>query len=344
MRKFAIEIGLRPSRIKGGRNGGNMGDIRFHVSLARIAQEFSLETLYTPKDIQEILVHTIEVNRPGLQLQGFFGHFDPERIQVMGASEFAYLQQFSPERLEKCFDEFFGKKPPAVIIARELTPFPQMMEAAVKHGIPILTTDEPTSSFSSALVAFLSVELAPRITRHGVLVEVYGEGILLLGDSGVGKSETAIELVKRGHRLIADDAVEIRRVSKRTLVGSSPENIRHFLELRGVGIINVRRLFGMGAVKVTEKVDLIIKLEPWDQNKVYDRMGMEEEFSEILGLKVPSLTIPVKPGRNLAIIIEVAAMNNRQKKMGYNAAAELLEKLGMGDDVPNPGGTDWNTF
>ncbi len=323
-----------------------MSNSRFGVSLAKIAQEFNLEVLYSPINIQDVQIYSIEVNRPGLQLDGFFGHFDPERIQVMGASEFAYLQQFSPERLDKCFDEYFEKKPPAIIIARELTPYPQMMEAAAKHGVPILTTDEPTSAFSSGLVAFLSVDLAPRITRHGVLVEVYGEGILLLGDSGVGKSETAIELVKRGHRLIADDAVEIRRVSKKTLVGSSPENIRHFLELRGVGIINVRRLFGMGSVKVTEKIDLLINLELWDQNKVYDRMGMEEKFSEILGLQVPSLTIPVKPGRNLAIIIEVAAMNNRQKKMGYNAAAELLEKLGMTEDLPGGGAepTDWSKF
>ncbi|MDR3552439.1 MAG: HPr(Ser) kinase/phosphatase, partial [Clostridia bacterium] len=211
--------------------------------------------------------------------------------------------------------------------------------------VPLLRTTESTSSFLSGLISYLNVELAPRITRHGVLVEVYGEGVLLLGESGVGKSETAIELVKRGHRLIADDAVEIKRVSNRTLVGTSPENIRHFVELRGIGIINARRIFGMGSVKVTEKVDMVIKLEAWDSNKIYDRMGTENEQTEILGIKVPSLTIPVKPGRNLAIIIEVAAMNNRQKKMGYNAAQELLEKLGIAEK-PDESVTEvkWDLF
>ena len=209
--------------------------------------------------------------------------------------------------------------------------------------MPIVRTQESTSSFMATMISFLNVELAPRITRHGVLVEAYGEGILILGDSGVGKSETAIELVKRGHRLIADDAVEIRRVSNRTLVGTSPDNIRHFLELRGIGIINARRLFGMGSVKMTEKIDMIVKLEHWDPAKVYDRMGMENEYTTILGLKVPSLTIPVKPGRNLAIILEVAAMNNRQKKMGYNAAQELLANLGMPVDQDKPEvEKDWN--
>ena len=217
-----------------------------------------------------------------------------------------------------------------------------MIEAAKQNQVPIVRTQDATSSFMAALISFLNVELAPRITRHGVLVEVYGEGMLILGDSGVGKSETAIELVKRGHRLIADDAVEIRRVSNKSLVGTSPENIRHFVELRGIGIINARRLFGMGAVKTTEKIDMIVKLEHWDASKTYDRMGIENEYTTILGNRVPSLTIPVKPGRNLAIILEVAAMNNRQKKMGYNAAQELLKKLGMpagdGEDVVK----DWD--
>ncbi len=197
-----------------------------------------------------------------------------------------------------------------------------------------MRTSDGTSAFLSSLISTLNVELAPRITRHGVLVEVYGEGVLIFGDSGVGKSETAIELIKRGHRLIADDAVEIRRVSSKTLVGSSPDNIRHFMELRGIGIINARRLFGMGAVKITEKIDMVISMELWNPEKVYDRMGMENEYIEILGNRVPNLTIPVKPGRNLAAIIEVAAMNNRQKKMGYNAAHELLQKLGMVEDIP----------
>ena len=222
--------------------------------------------------------------------------------------------------------------------------YPEMMEAAKRHGVALLGTADTTSSLVAALVSYMNVELAPRVTRHGVLVEVYGEGILLVGDSGVGKSETAIELIKRGHRLIADDAVEIRRVSKKSLVGTAPENIRHFIELRGIGIINARRIFGMGAVKLTEKIDMVINLEIWDKTKVYDRMGMENEYTEILGLRVPVLTIPVKPGRNLAVIIEVAAMNNRQKKMGYNAAKELLQNLGMtynDDDNGNPK-INWN--
>ncbi len=218
-----------------------------------------------------------------------------------------------------------------------------MLSKAEKYSVPLLRTPEATSSFTSALNAFLNIHLAPRITRHGVLVEVYGEGVLLLGESGVGKSEAAIELIKRGHRLIADDAVEIRRVSNKTLVGSSPENIRHFIELRGIGIINVRRIFGMGAIKTTEKIDMIINLEPWKNQGTYDRMGLETETTEILGVNVTSTTIPIKPGRNLAVIIEVAAMNNRQKKMGYNAAQELLDKLSAVDDDDIPQ-SEWENF
>lgn len=226
-------------------------------------------------------------------------------------------------------ENLFKLKPPAIIIARNLPEKDEILSTAKLYDIPVLRSPDSTSSLSASLVSFLSVELAPRITRHGVLVEVYGEGCLLIGDSGVGKSETAIELIKRGHRLIADDAVEIRRVSKTSLVGSSPDNIRHFIEVRGVGIINARRIFGMGAVKLTEKINMVINMELWDSTKVYDRMGLENEYMEILGIDVPVLTIPVKPGRNLAIIIEVAAMNNRQKKMGYNGAQELLQSLGM---------------
>lgn len=224
-------------------------------------------------------------------------------------------------------DRFFGQKPAAVIISHNLTPLPEMIASAKMHGVPLLVTKERTSPFMAALIAYLNVQLAPRITRHGVLVEVYGEGLLLLGDSGVGKSETAIELVKRGHRLIADDAVEIKRVSARTLVGSAPAIIRHYVELRGIGIVDVRRIFGMGAVKDTQGIDLVINLEPWIQGKMYDRLGLDNETMNILGIEVPSITIPVKPGRNLAIILEIAAMNNRQKKMGYNTAEEFNRKL-----------------
>ena len=316
----------------------------FSVPLSRIVEEFKLEVIHSPVPPEQLRISTEAVNRPGLQLGGFYGYYDVDRIQIMGKAEGAYLEQMDPADRAAKVDEFMRHNPPVIIFCNETTPDEAFVESARTHQVAVLATNEPTSSFTSALIAFLNVELAPRITRHGVLVEVYGEGILLLGDSGVGKSETAIELVKRGHRLIADDAVEIRRVSSKTLVGSSPENIRHFLELRGVGIINVRRLFGMGSIKMTEKIDVVVQLEPWDQKKVYDRMGVDSQTTDILGLKVPLLTIPVKPGRNLAIIIEVAAMNNRQKKMGYNAAAELLERLGMGDDVPPEMAIDWNKF
>ena len=238
------------------------------------------------------------------------------------------------KNIKRGWATFFGKKPAAVIISRDLPVSDFMKDAALKNNVPLLRTSDATSSFMSSLISFLNVELAPRVTRHGVLVEVYGEGLLILGESGVGKSETAIELVKRGHRLIADDAVEIRRVSSRSLVGSAPENIRHFIELRGIGIINARRIFGIGAVNLTSKIDLVINLEQWQSEKVYDRMGLEDQTTDILGINVPSVTIPVKPGRNLAVIIEVAAMNNRQKKMGYNAAYELLKRLGMSENIP----------
>lgn len=305
--------------------------ITYSVSLEKLIKEFTLQTFYLPCEPKDIKITSADVNRPGLQLTGFFDFFDCSRVQIIGKSELAYLNQAGDAVLEECCEKFFSYKPPAVILSRSLEAPPAMVEIAKKYEVPLLGVNDGTSSFMSGLISALNVELAPRQTCHGVLVEVYGEGILLLGESGVGKSETAIELVKRGHRLIADDAVEIRRVSNRTLVGTSPENIRHFVELRGVGIINARRIFGMGAVKITEKIDMVIQLEPWDKKKVYDRMGMENQYIELLGISVITTTIPVKPGRNLAIIIEVAAMNNRQKKMGYNAAQELLEKVGMTD-------------
>ena len=305
----------------------------FSVSLAKIIKEFSLEILYIPSAPDVIQVKNVEVNRPGLQLAGYYEFFDSERVQIIGKSEESYLKTLNDEELEVCLDSFFSRVPPMVIISRGLDVPQQMCDCAKKYSVPLLRTEDSTSNILSSLISFLNVQLAPRITRHGVLVEVYGEGVLLLGESGVGKSETAIELVKRGHRLIADDAVELRRVSSKSLVGSSPENIRHFIELRGIGIINASRIFGAGAVKLTEKIDMIINLEQWNAEKVYDRMGLENEQTDILGIKIPSLTIPVKPGRNLAVIIEVAAMNNRQKKMGYNAAHDLLKKLGMADDI-----------
>lgn len=314
----------------------------FSVPLSKIIKEFSLEIIHKPDSEEEVLITSTDINRPGLNLTGFFEYFDSNRIEIMGRMEYAYLETLSCEERKKRIFDLFAHKVPCFLVTRGLEIFPEMKEAAEKYNTYVLRSSEPTSNILSSIINYLNVELAPRITRHGVLIEIYGEGVLLLGDSGVGKSETAIELVKRGHRLVADDAVEIRRVSNRSLVGSSPENIRHFLELRGIGIINARRLFGMGSIKVTEKIDMIVKMENWDPEKVYDRMGMENQYSTILGIKVPSHTIPVKPGRNLAIILEVAAMNNRQKKMGYNAAQELMQNLGM--PVESTQNKNWDLF
>ena len=315
----------------------------YTVELSRIIKEFSLETLYTPENPESINITNNDVNRPGLQFGGYYKYFDNTRIQIVGKAEESYIKTFEAEKYNELVNTFFASSPAAVIITRsiELNGF---LEAAKKYNVPLLRTSDSTSEFMAALIAFLNLCLAPRITRHGVLVEVYGEGILILGESGVGKSETAIELVKRGHRLIADDAVEIRKVSNKSLVGTAPSNIRHFIELRGIGIINVSRIFGAGAVKLTEKIDYIINIEPWDNEKVYDRMGLEERTTEILGINVPSITIPVKPGRNLAVIVEVAAMNNRQKKLGYNAAADLLNRLGMGNSAPEQSDLDIEAF
>ena len=302
---------------------------KFTVSLGKIIDEFHLETIYMPKDPAEILIDENDVTRPGLQLMGFYEYFNPERMQIIGKMEFAYLSTIDEETRTQRLDALMSRHIPALIIARELPYFSEMLDLAKKYEVPLLRSKESTSNFISGLIAFLNLNLAPRITRHGVLIEIYGEGVFITGESGVGKSETAIALVKRGHRLVADDAVEIRKVSNISLVGSSPDNIRHFLELRGIGIINARRLFGIGAVKNTEKIELIVEMEQWNPEKIYDRMGVDTQFATILGVKIPMLTIPVKPGRNLAVILEVAAMNNRQKKMGYNAAAELLDQLGL---------------
>ena len=306
---------------------------KYSVSLEKVVNDLSLQVVYTPKSISDIYITSQDVNRPGLILTGFEDYFDPERIQFLGLTELEYIKSLAKDEVSVCAERFLSKKPAALIVTRGLECGEIMLNLAQKYEVPVLSTNESTSGCMSATISYLAVELAQRITRHGVLVEVYGEGVLILGDSGVGKSETALELIKRGHRLIADDAVEIRRVSNRTLVGSAPDNIRHFIELRGVGVLNARRLFGMGAVKMTEKVDMVVQLEPWNSEKVYDRLGLENEYTEILGIKVPVTVVPVKPGRNLSIIIEAAAMNNRQKKMGYNAARELLHSLGMTDDI-----------
>ena len=305
----------------------------YSVSFAKIIDEFHLEVIYLPDLPEELQVSCTRINRPGLQMVGFYDHYEQDRIQIIGKVEHLFISQMAAEERTRRLDDFFRSAPAGVIVTTSIEISTEMVEMAEKYKVPLMRTSERTSPFMAALIAYLNVQLGPRLTRHGVLVEVYGEGVLLLGESGVGKSETAIELVKRGHRLIADDAVEIKRVSATTLVGRAPEIIRHYVELRGIGIVDVRRLFGMGAVKETEKIDLVINLENWKQDKMYDRLSLEETTEEILGIKVPSIVLPVCPGRNLSVVIEVAAMNNRQKRMGYNTAAEfnkrLMESMGL---------------
>ena len=310
-----------------------MEEQHFFVTLDRVASESGLTVAYTPKDLKEIKIYATEVYRPGIFLAGYYQYFDNMRIQILGLTEMSYLNELEADTRRAHLEKLFSFQPPAVVLTRGLEPLPEMLEFARQYGVALLLSNEMTSPLMGTMITTLNMELAPRITRHGVLVEVYGEGILITGDSGVGKSETAIELVKRGHRLIADDAVELRRVSSKQIMGSSPENIRHFIELRGIGIINVARLFGIGAVRSSVQVEIVIELEPWDRTKNYDRTGLESQTADILGVQVPNMVIPVMPGRNLAVIIETAAMNNRSKEMGYNAARELLKQLGLQNDV-----------
>ena len=299
----------------------------YRIALSAIAEEFHFEIIVRPENYEDIMIETPEVNRPGLALAGFYGVFDADRIQLIGKAETQYLQSIEPSTKRVMLQKLVDAHPVAILYTTGLPVDDALVERARREQVPVLRTTVKTSPIMSSLIASLNNHLAPRITRHGGLVEVYGEGLLLLGDSGVGKSETAIELVKRGHRLIADDAVEIKRVSEKTLVGSAPEMIRHYVELRGIGIVDVRRLFGMGAIKDTERIDLVIQLENWIEGKMYERFGMEEETINILGINIPSVTVPVRPGRNLAIILEIAAMNNRQKRMGYNTALEFNKKM-----------------
>ena len=299
----------------------------YTVKLGKLIKEFNLEVLRGAAGYEDQDIRTEDVNRPGLQLTGFFDYFDPHRLQVIGKVEDTYLSGLMPEQRRESFEQLLSQEIPALIISRGIEPYPECMEMAEKYDRTVLRSQDTTSVLMSTIIASLKTYLAPRITRHGVLVEVYGEGVLLLGESGVGKSETAIELVKRGHRLIADDAVEIKQTATRGLVGTAPELIRHYIELRGIGVIDVRRLFGMSAVKEESEIDMVITLEQWKDGAMYDRLGLENLYTTILDVQVPSLTIPVKPGRNLAVIIEVAAMNNRHKKMGYNAALEFTKQI-----------------
>jgi len=301
--------------------------IEYTIPIKDLVKEFNFETVYMPKNGYKTTVKSTDLNRPSLQLTGFFEYFDNSRIQLFGKVEYAFLENKSSEERKNALRGLFEHKIVMMLITRGLPVFPEMMELAKEYETPILRTGESTSDISSSLIAHLNKVLAPRITIHGVLVEVYGQGILILGHSGIGKSETAIELIKRGHCLVADDAVEIKRVSSITLLGSAPSMIRHFIELRGIGVVDVRMLFGIGSVTEVAKIDLVIELENWVENKAYDRLGLEQEYDEILGLKVPKLTVPVRPGRNLAVVIEVAAMNQKQKSLGYNAAEELNKRM-----------------
>lgn len=297
------------------------------VPLTTLVNEFHLDVAYAATDYEKICLTVVDVARPGLQLAGYYDHFEPMRLQVMGNVEISYLRKLTAAERAITFDRLFSFKSPALLIARGLQPDPQCLEMAKKHNVTLLRSSEATSTIVSAIIAYLNSALAPSITRHGVLMEVYGEGLLLLGESGIGKSETAVELLKRGHRLIADDAVEIKKISSSALIGTAPELIRNYVELRGIGIINVAKLFGMGAVKAENEINLVVNIVPWDKQATHDRMGIEDQYMEILGVKIPMNTIPVTPGRNLAVILEVAAMNNRQRKMGHNHALEFSQQM-----------------
>ena len=301
--------------------------VNYSVALTELVKEFNLEVVYASTDYESIRLTVEDVSRPGLQLAGYFDHFEPMRLQILGNVEVSYIQKETPQERAAIFDQFFSYKPPALLYARNFPVDPQCLEMARKHSITILRSGEATASLASNIIAYLRSALAPRITRHGVLVEVYGEGLLLVGDSGVGKSETALELLKRGHRLIADDAVEIRKLSNASLVGTAPDLIRNYIELRGIGIINVAKLFGMGSVRTENEINLVVNIVPWNTQEPYDRLGLEDQYTEILGVQVPVNTIPVTAGRNLAVILEVAAMNNRQRKLGYNPAKEFTDQI-----------------
>ena len=299
----------------------------YSIALRTLVEKLNLSIAFQSTDYNSVRLTVEDVARPGLQLAGYFDHFEPMRLQIMGNVEMSYLSKLSPQDRAVTYDRLFSYKFPALLISRGLEPDELCLMMAKKHNVSVLKSQAATGVLITNTISFLSSALAPRITRHGVLVEVYGEGILLMGDSGIGKSEAAIELLKRGHRLIADDAVEIRKIGNTTLIGTAPELIRNYIELRGIGIINVAKLFGMGAVRTENEINLVVNIVPWNTQAVYDRLGLEDQYTEILGIKVPMNTIPITPGRNLAMILEVAAMNNRQKKLGYNSALEFTEQI-----------------
>ena len=297
------------------------------VKLNEIVDELELESCTPEINTDDIEITIPEINRPALQLVGYFGHFASERVQIIGYVEYTYMYHLSEAARLEAYDKFLSKKSPCVVFTTETKPDDKMLELHDKYQVAAYLTTRKTSDFMAEIIRLLNVKLAPCISIHGVLVDVYGEGVLIMGESGIGKSEAALELIKRGHRLVSDDVVELRKVSDITLVGSAPDITRHFIELRGIGIVDVKMLFGVGSVKDTQSIDLIIKLEEWDRDKEYDRMGLEEQHMEFLGNKIVSHALPIRPGRNLAIIVEAAAVNHRQKKMGYNAAEELYKRV-----------------
>lgn len=300
----------------------------YSVTVSQLIEKMNLKN-YTPEiDTDKVLIMDPGMNRPAVQFGGFFEHFDAGRIQICGNVEHAYIKAMHTEEENvEIMNEFFSYKPPCLIFCRGLEPYEFIIEAGRKHGVPVLTSDAVTSAFVHEVDRWLHVELAPRISVHAVLVDVYGEGVLIMGESGIGKSEAALELIKRGHRLVADDVVEIKKVSEATLLGSAPNITRHFIELRGIGIIDVKSLFGVECVKLEQSIDLVINLEEWSKDTKYDRLGLEDQYTEFLGNRVVSHNIPIRPGRNIAIIVESAAVNHRQKKMGYNAAQELYNRV-----------------
>ena len=300
----------------------------YKVSLTKLIEKLNLVNHVPEIDTDKILITDPDINRPAIQLAGFFEHFDANRIQICGNVEHAYIANMhTEEENREIFKKLFSYKIPCLIFCRGLEPHGFILELAREYGVPVLTSHATTSSFVHEAVRWLHVELAPHITIHGVLVDVYGEGILIMGESGIGKSEAALELIKRGHRLVSDDVVEIKKVSAETLVGTAPETTRHFIELRGIGIIDVKTLFGIECVKMSQTIDLVIQLEEWSKDTEYDRLGLTDQYTEILGNQVVSHSIPIRPGRNIAIIVESAAVNHRQKKMGYNAAQELYNRV-----------------
>ena len=297
------------------------------VKLQKIVEKMNLKNLTPDVDLSESFVEVPDINRPALQLTGFFEHFDSDRVQIIGYVEYTFLEKMEEEKKKEIYQTFLSYPIPCLVFCRNLPPEEMLLEMAEKANVPVFQTEKKTSEFTSELIRWLNVELAPCISIHGVLVDVYGVGVLIMGESGIGKSEAALELIKRGHRLVSDDVVEIRRVSDETLVGSAPDITRHFIELRGIGIVDVKTLFGVLSVRETENIDLVITLEEWNRDKEYDRLGLEEEYTEFLGNKVVCHHLPIRTGRNLAIIVETAAINHRQKQMGYNAAQELYKRV-----------------